>query len=319
MPPDPVSNAGAAPDSKLPEFLGFVFLEILAAPPAYDGWQALKAGKVLTAAGLYTVAAVPCVVGILVLSGAWARTRTWLSAWLSDRIGPVARDSRWWMVLFILIFAYIGTPVLIGQLKAELLQSAVSLNPVQTVYRTATASPNPNPNQRRELSLSQVLNLAVAFSQVREVFRSVFAAEPNKPIHYDAERIEGCRIFVTSTTSNGDFRGQLEEIAQQMGCQLQPPPQPDADATPIPTPPTHPFVVVRAIRGASHGPPPPGGPFSGAGLLWRRDIAASRSANILVEALRPLGLDVRRSYKIRPDEDETMIYIELGDHSPWKP
>jgi hypothetical protein len=171
------------------------------------------------------------------------------------------------------------------------------------------------------LNWSQALALAVAFNQVHEAFRAPFAETPIPP-SYDVESVEGCQIYVTSTPSNDAFRAQVEEIARRMGCQPQPQPQPWAylaDATPIPPPPTplpHSYVIVGAAMGHEHGPVPSGKPLSSAVVSWKRQNAASQSADILIEALKSLGLDTRRRFG--GDNMET-IDIELGNHSPWKP
>jgi hypothetical protein len=105
------ANGSNDTEAKLREFLAFLFLEILAAPPAYDGWQALKAGEVMKPLLYYGIAAVPAISGLLVLGAARTNRGKWLAEWMS----PVITDFRWWVIAWSLAFIYLaGLPRLQG-------------------------------------------------------------------------------------------------------------------------------------------------------------------------------------------------------------
>jgi hypothetical protein len=138
----PKANPQKMENDRLAEFLGFVFLEILAAPPAYDGWQAVKIGDLSKGLFFYGIAALPCVAGIIVLSGAWSRTRSKLSRWAAGRIYPVATDVRYWLALFLIVFVYLATPILLLQIKSALVEPTRTQE--QTVTASVAAAPTPD-------------------------------------------------------------------------------------------------------------------------------------------------------------------------------
>jgi hypothetical protein len=203
-------------NDRLAEFLGFVFLEILAAPPAYDGWQALKAGDMKRAFLFYVISAVPCIAGFIVLSGAWARTRSKLSRWATDRIYPIATDFSYWLGLIVIVFVYMATPILLFQLKSAI--------PVEEP--TPLVNINTRPHER-----------AVDWP---DFFPSWSIDLEGRLMHVK----QPCILKVTAVPEHLRLRSVLIQIATENGiCATVDdstdanPPVPDIDAPPTPTPP----------------------------------------------------------------------------------
>jgi hypothetical protein len=72
-----------------------MFLEILAAPPAYYGWQALMLGEMPKATLFYLIAAVPCFAGIAVVSGTWTPPAGLLIRWDKDTQPQGESVAQW--------------------------------------------------------------------------------------------------------------------------------------------------------------------------------------------------------------------------------
>jgi hypothetical protein len=283
------SDSPKAETDRLTEFLGFVFLEILAAPPAYDGWQALKAGTMWKATCLYTVAALPCVAGIVVLSGTWGRTRTNISRWMAGRIYPLASDVRYWMALFLVVFVYLATPILLFQLKSTLVEPtktpeqtiAISRAPALPVA-SSTPQPHAMPTLRPTFGWDDLRGPMDAMA-----IESAFMTLP-KP----------CRVRITIPEEHRNFRAVLARIiTYNVHCEILNPEDdsfgapPNVDVAPTPTP--APGLTIRW------------NPFK---------LDAGR----VVGVFDAFGLRVAEGHTMPPDMPPDVLLIQIGPGSPWK-
>jgi hypothetical protein len=199
------------------DFIGFVFLETLASPVATDGWQALKAGEVMKAVLLYGLAAVPCIAGLLVLGGAWNRTRSKIGSWLASWIAPVVSSAFSWFALFIVIFVYFATPLLLGQLKSILTETpstASSVPSTKSSIARATEAWLP-PEQAIELfvPVSDQSDLSRASLNLRkqllagQLIAEGYDAESDKYVEIPVETWKVITLVIRSQNTGGHLPG----------------------------------------------------------------------------------------------------------------
>lgn len=248
-----------------------MFLEVLAAPPAYDGWQALKASEIQRALIFYGISAVPCVAGIIVLSGVWARTRSSLSRWVTDQIYPIALDVRYWMALFLIVFVYMATPMLLSQLN----RAFPAAQPTPSV--NINTRPHERTVDRHDFYPSWSLDLEGRLMHIKQpCVIKISSAQ---------EHLELRKILVQIATENGTCTTVDDQIDANATV-------PDIDTPPTPAPPaglsirwnreTQPqgesiagwFQGVGFIVNRGHALPPGRQPTEiwieiGAGFLWQ--------------------------------------------------
>jgi len=164
-------------------------------------------------------------------------------------------------------------------------------------------------SQQQQLSWNQTATLVEGFKDAKRVFEGpVGAVVPPQT----------CRVRINAAVSNSTFQSQVEAIGSWI-CDVIPPPWVDltsADIVPTPAPTIEPYIIIRAA--SPQGPPPTRNPEDTQTLLWYRESYANQAADVLVKSFRNIGLDARRSKILRNDHDPTIIYIELGNITPWK-
>lgn len=223
----PESIASAEQSSRtgkesLRDFIGFVFLEAIASPMAADAWQAVKADQVRKAVALYGLAALPCIAGLVVLGGTWSLTRSKIGNWLASWIYPVASNAFSWLALFIVIFVYLATPILLIQLKSGLTGSEMPIR-ISNGSRLPLWQDTPLNNRGGPMGPLYAISLLELFA-----------------------RAAPCTIRVTAGSDNENLRAEFLWIAQPWhSCDLYQEPSlkvPLIDQ-PTPTPPSAGLII----------------------------------------------------------------------------
>ncbi len=279
-------------DNRLVEFLGFVFLEILAAPPAYDGWQSVKVGDVSKAILFYGISALPCIAGIVVISGAWSRTRTNLSRWATGRIYPIATDARYWMALFLVIFVYMATPVLLAQLKSTLSERGAQEQPITTL---AVAQPMPTVKPSAPNSDTRPHQRAVGW-------RDFYPSWPLDLEHRFMGITQPCVLKISAVEEHLDLCDVIKQAATMQVksetpvCKIV---DDEADRSP-------------RLRDIDMEPPP----SSGIAIRWNE--AAQPHGDEILYWLENIGFKVHKGSALPPKHEPTEIWIDIGPGVLWK-
>jgi hypothetical protein len=113
-----------------------LLLESLAAPFFWIGAQAMIDEEFEKMAVAYLIGLIFAVPGLLVLGVILPSTRTQVGVWISTRIGRIADDVRWWILIWLLLLGYLGGPNFVARINAARARFA----PPPVISRSATIS-----------------------------------------------------------------------------------------------------------------------------------------------------------------------------------
>jgi hypothetical protein len=228
------------------------------------------------------------------------------------------RKASQWHTWLVPLGHYWPTLMGIIVIAVILLRPLLVPRPVQEsiIHPTATISLQTPPKVEgrrviippRELSFNQTMALVAAIGNVKRIYDSL--PPPTRGNYTTRE----CDLEITSSETNALFRESLKRIAQVMGCVVNQPQGPnptDADATPTPSPEPNRFIVIRAVP-APEGTPPAPDLYDPQRILWERKIAASNAADDLLNDFGHMNIATKRSKKLKPGDNSTQVYIELG-------
>ncbi len=225
--------------------------------------------------------------GFCILGPSWPWLKLKLGRRYSASVIRVATDFRWWLLLLMVIFFYLGTPMLVERIRTT---SMPVPKPEAVSAPSIAPSPVPTPYQyRNEMTINEVMEMV---RQLNGLFKQ------------DAPLTFVITAPPESSSFSSDFYALVVAACQLAGnssCTIEPAPDPRIEIdTGIPSP-EYPGIVIH------HEPTSPSDVIS-TNYMWALGRFVARKSSHIPDGIARLNIN----------HNPHFYWFELGPGCPWK-